>query len=95
MCQPMIAIGNFHTQDCGDPPIIDTEAAHNYVGYFCNRFGEQWIFQFDRETQTGELRGGDVGWNQSFTVQDGVCVDLLLNQPEALWLAACWSAVSG
>jgi hypothetical protein len=42
-----------------------------YYGYFENPFGEQWVFAYDRKTQQGLLRGGDVGWDQAFTVRNG------------------------
>ena len=37
------------TRKSGDP----------YIGYFANRYGEQWIFTLDRATGEVCLRGGD------------------------------------
>src|SRR5262249_37883631 len=41
-----------------------------YYGYFENRYGEQFVFTFDRATGAGTVRGGDLGWDepQSFTL---------------------------
>ena len=33
-----------------------------YYGYFENRYGEQFVFTFDRATGTGTVSGGDLGW---------------------------------
>jgi hypothetical protein len=90
----MITIHIVDDLDCGDPPMINTATIPDYVSYFCNRFGEQWSFKFDRKTRTGELRGGDVGWNESFEVTDDICTDLLLGQEESLRLATCWAATN-
>lgn len=63
------------------------------IGYFENRYGEQWIFTYDRENETAVLRGGDTGWNSGFSVVDGVAEGLILSNEEQLWLRACWAAV--
>ncbi len=41
-----------------------------YYGYFENRYGEQFVFTFDRATGTGTVSGGDLGWGdpKSFTL---------------------------
>jgi hypothetical protein len=95
MAQPMISIHNNHVPQCGDPPIIDTGNTREYVGYFANSWGEQLIFTFDRETGIGILRSGDCGWNETCIVENGVCKELVLGPAESMWLAACWTAVSG
>jgi hypothetical protein len=92
MSEPLLNIRNHHAASCGDPPIIACDAAHCYIGYFENRYGEQWIFTRDRETGQATLRGGDVGWNTDFNVVDGKVLDLLLGKDEQLWLRACWEA---
>ena len=89
MSEPLLKLRNHHLPASGDPPIVDGEAGNNYIGYFENPFGEQWIFTFDRETGTAILRGGDVGWNEQFDVSDGIAGDLILGQEEQLWLQAC------
>ncbi len=92
MSEPLLTIRNHHAASCGDPPIVASHATHCYIGYFENRFGEQWIFMRDRETGVATLRGGDVGWNSEFTVVDGKVVDLVLGKEEQHWLLACWMA---
>lgn len=104
MAEPLLTIFNRHTASCGDPPIESSQPEHNhYVGYFENMFGEQWIFTFDRTAGTGQLRGGDVGWNTRLTVesdgQGGLRLEpttIILSPDEGTWLLACWrSATQG
>jgi hypothetical protein len=89
---PLLTISNHHSPNCGDPPIIDDRDPDIYVGYFANAFGEQWIFTHNRKSGVSELRGGDVGWNSSFQVENGTVEGLMLNGSERVWLAACWDA---
>jgi hypothetical protein len=63
--EPMLTIHNRHSATCGVPPAVSTEAAGLYIGHFENRYGEQWIFTFDRATREARLRGGDAGWPPS------------------------------
>ncbi len=92
MSEPLLKIANHHTAGCGDPPIIDGNSQHCYVGYFENPHGEQWIFTLDTRTGKATLRGGDTGWNDQFDVVDGKVADLILGPEEKLWLQACWSS---
>ena len=46
---------------------------------------------YDRVDKTGELRGGDLGWDTVLPVRDGRA-SLVLGEAEALWLRACWTA---
>jgi hypothetical protein len=89
---PILTIYNQHTAACGIPPAFSNEAADLYVGYFENRYGEQWIFTFNRATREAMLRGGDVDWGSAHTVHDGRVDGLILAPEEAAWLQACWSA---
>jgi hypothetical protein len=62
---------NTHDASCGRPPRLRNTADPGlYHGYFENRYGEQFIFTFDRATGTGTVWGGDLGWDEpkSFTV---------------------------
>jgi hypothetical protein len=88
-----LTVYNQHAAPCGVPPHVLGGAGRGYVGYFENSFGEQWIFTFDRETQQGLLRGGDIGWDQVCEVTGGRA-DVRLGQEETLWLAACWNAAT-
>ena len=62
MEQTILTIYNRHTEACGPPPAVSNESPDVYVGYFENRYGEQWIFTYDRRTRTAMLRGGDTHW---------------------------------
>ena len=92
MSEPLLRIPNHHAPACGDPPIVSGDGPAVYIGYFGNSYGEQWIFTYDRATQRGELRGGDVGWNEVHAVEKGQVAGLVLAVDEAAWLQACWWA---
>jgi hypothetical protein len=92
MSDPLLKIRNHHTPSCGDPPIFDGETDNGYIGYFENRYGEQWVFTLDRSNGKAVLRGGDVGWNTAHEVVDGRVADLMLANEEQTWLQACWFA---
>jgi hypothetical protein len=59
----VFAAHNTHTEHCGAPPRLRNTANPGlYHGYFENRYGEQFVFTFDRATKTGTVSGGDLGW---------------------------------
>ncbi len=97
MSDPLLKISNHHALASGDPPIIDDSKPQQYIGYFENMFGEQWIFTRDRSTGEATLRGGDIGWNQVIDVTDGLTGNLALNATEnamAGMLSSCqWDSV--
>ncbi len=95
MSEPLLKIRNNHAASCGDPPIITMDDSNIYIGYFQNLYGEQWVFIYDRSTMQAELRGGDVGWNRSHDVINGIAPSLTLNRDESDWLDACWRAATG
>jgi hypothetical protein len=95
MPEPILTISNRHTAACGPPPALRNESPVLYIGYFENRYGEQWIFTFDRETRQASVHGGDVGWATEHVVRDGRVDGLLLAPEEAAWLQACWKAATG
>jgi hypothetical protein len=67
----VFAAQNNHDPRCGPPPRLRNTADPGlYYGYFENRYGEQFVFTFDRVTGAGKVWGGDLGWAeaQSFTV---------------------------
>ena len=74
------------------PAAVSTEAADLYIGYFENRYGEQWIFTCDRATREASLRGGDAGWATAHPARDGRVDGLSLAPEETAWLQACWRA---
>jgi hypothetical protein len=61
----------------------------NYRSEFINRYGENWIFEYNYNTRKGVLRGSDVNW-QPHPVVDGRVGNLLLNDEELLWLRQAW-----
>lgn len=64
-----------------------------YVGFFTNQNGDQWLFLYDPKLGGGILTGGDVSW-EIYHLGDGPIPihALVLNEPEKLWLQACWDA---
>lgn len=61
------------------------------LGYFENPDGEQWVFIGDPETGEAVIRGGDVGWEAEHKVSlTNPCPDMILNEPEKLWIIACF-----
>jgi hypothetical protein len=89
----LLEIDNAHVADCGPPPSL--EATDKYVGYFENPYGEQWVFIGDPGTGKAVIRGGDVGWTteHEISLQDP-CPDLILNEPEKLWIITCFMGMS-
>ena len=75
-------------------PCACGQASDLYIGYFANRYGEQWIFTLDRATSVASFRGGDVDWQTVHVVRDGGVDGLILNPEEAALFQACWSAAS-
>ena len=60
-----------HDERCGRPPRLrNTDNLGLYYGYFENRYGEQFVFTFDRATRAGTVSGGDLGWGdpKAFTL---------------------------
>lgn len=55
MSDPLLKISNHHVMSSGDPPIVDDSEPKQYIGYFENSCGEQWIFSRDRENRTGDF----------------------------------------
>lgn len=94
MSGPILTLYNQHTAACGAPPAFTNESADLYIGYFANRYGEQWIFTFDHATREARLRGGDVGWASVHTVREGRVDGLILAPEEIAWLQACWRAAA-
>ncbi len=94
--EPFLKIPNHHIESCGEPPMINGDDENVYIGYFENKYREQWVFTYDRRTKHGELRGGDVDWSTVFAVEDdGTVSDLILSPEEWLWLRSCWCTATG
>ncbi|TYB96403.1 MAG: hypothetical protein FXF54_03190 [Kosmotoga sp.] len=56
---------------------------------FRNKYGENWIFEFDYEKKYSYITGDDVDYNK-FPVYDGIALDLILNKQETKWLKRVW-----
>ncbi len=93
----VLAVENVHTTACGRPPCIrHTVADDSYVGYFANRYNEQWVVTIDPPKKVGTLRGGDIGWDEEVPIVNGrIEGDLILGHEERQWLDACWRAACG
>jgi hypothetical protein len=93
----VVTVENHHVSECGIPPNWHhTADSDTYVGYFCNQHGEQWLLIIDPEAQTGELRGGDLGWSKVVPITNGrVDPDVILGAEEHSWLNLCWRAACG
>ncbi len=89
----LLVIDNAHVADCGSPPSIN--ASDEYIGYFENPFGEQWIFIGDPQTGKALLRGGDVGWEREINISlESPCPDIVLGEPEKMWIVTCFVAMA-
>jgi hypothetical protein len=89
----LLQIDNVHASACGPPPSVD--ATGNYLGYFENCYGEQWVFIGDRKTGKAIVRGGDCGWEREYKLSlKRPCPDTILNEPEKMWIITCFMAMS-
>lgn len=74
----IFAAHNNHDPRCGLPPHVrNTDNPEMYHGYFENRYGEQFIFTFDRATQIGTVSGGDLGWDDPKELTLGLLNEIL------------------
>ena len=90
--EPLFSVSNHHVAGCGEPPVMNGDAAGTYVGYFVNEHGEQAVYTYDRKTGEATVRLGDAGWQNIVRVRDGKAERLGLTDSEAMWLRACWQA---
>lgn len=53
------------------------------------------MFIGDPSTGTAKIRGGDVGWQTEHDISlKNPCPDMILNEPEKLWIITCVMAMS-
>jgi hypothetical protein len=53
------------------------------------------VFIGDPKTGTAVIRGGDVGWATEHEIcLKTPCPELILNEPEKLWIITCFMAMS-
>ncbi len=90
----VLRIYNQHTPGRGIPPVTTNSVADQYIGYFANEHGEQWVFIYEYDTHQAVLFGGDAGWEERYSVVDGQFPELVLSKEEQMWLAACWRAAT-
>lgn len=90
--KPIFLMYSNHIKESGRPPEYTNENSGDYFGYFENVHGEQWIFSYNRKEKKGELRGGDIGWENPVEVINGQVAGLILDPSERAWLKACWIA---
>jgi hypothetical protein len=61
-----------HDERCGQPPRLrNSDNPGLYYGDFENRYGERFVFTFDRVARAGTISGGDLGWGEpkSFAIE--------------------------
>jgi hypothetical protein len=61
-----------------------------YRETFKNRYGEEWIFEYNILTGKALVKGSDVEWEEYEVVEGGQAVNLLLNDEEIQWLRQAW-----
>src|SRR5262245_59359190 len=89
----LLEIDNVHITSCGPPPSID--GTGKYVGYFENKYGEQWVFIGDPKTGKAVIRGGDCSWEREFEVSEETPAPAaILNDAEKLWIVTRFMAMS-
>ena len=60
---------NRHSEACGKPPAIDQKlGSGRFCSYFEYAHGEQWVFEYDPETDRISVFDGDCGWERELTV---------------------------
>lgn len=86
--QPLLVIENYHINPA---PSWEFKAGTNaYLGYYENKYGEQWVFVYDFDTEQGAVQGGDAEWKNVYPVQNGRAKNLVLSREEEIWLLSCW-----
>jgi hypothetical protein len=57
----LFEVSNHHIPGFGVPPQISGDTPGRRYSYFQNEYGEQAIFEFDLDTESGSLWMGDAG----------------------------------
>jgi hypothetical protein len=65
----ILTIPNRHIEGCGTPPKLTLHEG-KWTCYFENVHGEQFIVQFDHNTNICHLWSGDVGWEEELRVEE-------------------------
>jgi len=97
----VLHIPNRHVPSCGVPPGIEG-GPECRLGYFENRWGEQFVLEYDPDREHPRLWGGDLGWGSPSYVKryEGECIavtrqgrPLFLSAEELDWLTCCVNAI--
>ena len=93
----VIKIQNVHFAACGKPPaIVKQNQDGQYVGYFTNQYGEQLVLVIDLQAKSGQMFGGDFGWEQPILIENNrVLGGPIFGDDEAAWLRLCWHTATG
>ncbi len=87
----LLKISNLQSDECGKPPRLTLEMGQ-FVSYFENHYGEQWMMVADKDKQSAVLYGGDIGWRSPVKLQSPFWldkVDIVLNREELYWILSC------
>lgn len=87
----VLTVPNRHIEVSGKPP--ELEAKGCYTAYFENCYGEQLVFQFDKERKVGTLWHGDCGWEKPIQVMSGGTT-MILSYEEKEWLMTVWQVAT-
>lgn len=60
---------------------------------FTNRYGDEWSFSFNTNTNLASVKGSDVGW-ESYPVIEGVAYGLVMDGEEKTWLLSVWMSAA-
>ncbi len=88
-----LSVGNRHAAAA---PAIE-ERPGRYLGYFENKFGEQFVFVHEDGELDATVFGGDVDWEPRRVRDAGGLPDVedvVLNEEERAFLTACWIATA-
>ena len=89
--RPLFTVSNHHLPGAGPPPSVDGDEPNCYHGYFENRYGEQSVFVYKKDTNEALVYCGDADWT-AHPVINGQVQGLLLSKDEQVWLRACLQA---
>ena len=87
----LLKISNLQSEGCGKPPSLTLEMGQ-FVSYFENHYGEQWMMVAEKDKQSAVLYGGDIGWKSPVKLQAPFWldkVDIVLNREELYWILSC------
>jgi hypothetical protein len=89
--ETLITIPNAHVAPA--PEIVPADG--EYVAYFENTCGDQWLLIVSSDRTRGTLRGGDTGWAPTELRDDRLVGGPILGQDEFTWLSLCWRTATG